>query len=157
MVQSGDIPIWKLKSILETIAMFGPGEYVAEQTAGITRVEDLPQAKLVRRSRNYKRRPCPLCDHSAYRLRTVTRTLHDLGDSITGRPRDIFLTYSQHRCPKCHHYFNADMEDLARPKSHYTHRVAAGCRRRFAVSFGLMAFMARSSGFCSVGYHSKLG
>ena len=48
--------------------MFGPGEYVADQTEGITRVEDLPNPKLVRRSRNYKRRPCPLCEHSAYRL-----------------------------------------------------------------------------------------
>jgi hypothetical protein len=105
--------------------MFGPGEYVAEQTEGITRVEDLPKAKLVRRSRNYKRRPCPLCEHRAYRLRTVTRTLHDLGDSIRGRPRDIVLTYSQHRCPKCNHYFNADMDDLALPKSHYTHRVVS--------------------------------
>ena len=105
--------------------MFGPGEYVADQTEGITRVEDLPKPKLVRRSRNYKRRPCPLCQHSAYRLRTVTRTLHDLGDSLSGRPRDIVLMYSAHRCPKCNHYFNADMDDLALPKSHYTHRVVS--------------------------------
>jgi len=105
--------------------MLGPGEYIADETQGITRVEDLPRPKLIRRSRNYKRRPCPLCQHSAYRLRTVTRTLHDLGDSLTGRPRDIILTYSQHRCPQCNHYFNADMDDLALPKSHYTHRVVS--------------------------------
>ena len=100
--------------------MPGPGEYVADDTQGITRVEDLPKPKLIRRSRNYKRRPCPLCEHSAYRLRIVTRTLHDLGDPLTGRPRDIVLTYSAHRCPQCNHYFNADMDDLALPKSRYT-------------------------------------
>ena len=105
--------------------MFGPGEYVADETQGITRIEDLPKAKIIRRSRSYKRRPCPLCQHSAYRLRRATRTLHDLGDSLSGRPRDIILTHSQHRCPKCNHYFNADMEDLALPKCHYTHRVVS--------------------------------
>ena len=105
--------------------MLGPGEYVADETQGITRVEDLPKPKLIRRSRNYKRRPCPMCEHSAYRLRTVSRTLHDIGDPLTGRPRDIILTYSTHRCPQCNHYFNADMLDLALPKSHYTHRVVS--------------------------------
>ena len=103
--------------------MSGPGEYLAEQ--GITRVEDLPKTKIVKRSRNYKRRPCPLCGHNAYRLRTVTRNLHDMGDPVSGRPRDIIVTYSQHRCPKCNRYFNADMDDLALPKSHYTHRVVS--------------------------------
>jgi hypothetical protein len=33
--------------------------------------------------------------------------------------------YSQHYCCKCKSYFNADMSDLALPKSHYTHRVVA--------------------------------
>ena len=83
--------------------MFGPGDYVADETQGITRVEDLPKAKILRRSRNYKRRPCPRCHRSAYRLRTATRTLHDLGDAVTGRPQDLVVTYSQHRCPKCNH------------------------------------------------------
>ena len=105
--------------------MFGPGKYIAEQTEGIGRVEDLPKAKFVRRSRNYKRRPCPRSEHSAYRLRTVTRTLHDLGNSITRRLLDLLLTHSQHRCPKCNHYFNPDMDDLPLPKSHYTHRVVS--------------------------------
>jgi len=58
--------------MLEVIETPGPGEYVADKTQGITRVEDLPRPKLVRRSRNYKRRPCPICQHSAYRLRTDT-------------------------------------------------------------------------------------
>ena len=103
--------------------MSGPGEYRADRTEGITRVEDLPKAKLVERSRNYLRRPCPQCGRSCYRNRTVERTLHDLGDVVSERPRDIHLTYSQHYCSKCHRYFNVDLWDLAPPKSHYTHRV----------------------------------
>jgi len=103
--------------------MAAPGKYVSDVTEGITRVEDLPPAKVVKRSRNYRRRPCPNCGRSAYRLRTVTRKLHDLGDPISARPREIHLTYSQHRCPGCNTYFNADMDDVALPKSHYTHRV----------------------------------
>jgi hypothetical protein len=103
--------------------MAGPGRYVPDATEGITRVGDLPRAKVVKRSRNYRRRPCPKCGRSAYRLRTVTRKLHDLGDPISGRPRDIHLTYSQHRCLGCNTYFNADMDDVALPNSHYTHRV----------------------------------
>jgi len=103
--------------------MAGPGRYVADTTEGITRVEDLPKAKIIARSRNYPRRSCPRCSRSAYRLRTVVRRLHDLGDTLSGRPRVIELTYSQHRCPGCDLHFNADMDDLALPKSHYTHRV----------------------------------
>ena len=105
--------------------MSGPGEYRADRTEGITRVEDLPQAKSIERSRNYLRRPCPQCGRSCYRNRTVERTLHDLGDLVSERPRDIHLSYSQHYCCKCHCYFNADTSDLAPPKSHYTHRVIA--------------------------------
>ena len=37
--------------------MSGPGEYVADRTEGITRVEDLPKARVVLRNRNYSRRP----------------------------------------------------------------------------------------------------
>ena len=103
--------------------MAGPGKYVPDVTEGITRVEDLPPPKVVERSRNYRRRACPKCGRNAYRLRTATRKLHDLGDPISGRPREIQLTYSQHRCPHCNTYFNADMDDVALPKSHYTHRV----------------------------------
>jgi len=103
--------------------MPGPGRYVPDATEGVTRVEDLPKAKIVRQSRNFRRRRCPECGRSAYRLRTVVRRLHDLGDSVSGRPREIHIRYSQHRCPRCNTYFNADMDDLALPKSHYTHRV----------------------------------
>ena len=66
--------------------MSGPGEYIADQTQGITCVEDLPKPKIIRRSRNYKRRPCPLCEHNAYRLRTVDRKLHELGDTVSAIP-----------------------------------------------------------------------
>ena len=41
--------------------MPGPGEYRADPTVGIGRVEDLPQPKIACRSRNYRRRPCPRC------------------------------------------------------------------------------------------------
>ena len=34
--------------------------------------------------------------------------LHDVGDLIAGRPRDIELVYSQHRCTQCNSFFNAD-------------------------------------------------
>lgn len=103
--------------------MSGPGEYVPDRSEGITRVEELPKPKVVRRSRNYSRRPCPGCARSCYRKRTFERTLHDLGDSVSERPRDLHVIYSQHYCSKCKRYFNVDMSDLALPKSHYTHRV----------------------------------
>ncbi len=88
--------------------MPGPGRYVKDVTEGITRVKDLPRAKIVERSRNYRRRFCPNCGRSGYRLRTVVRKLHDLGDPISGQPREIHVTYSQHRCLGCNTYFNAE-------------------------------------------------
>ena len=103
----------------------GPGEYVADAAEGITRVEDLPPAKIVRQSRSYKRRKCPQCGHGAYRDNVFTRTLHDLGDLTANRPRELELTYSQHCCSQCGTYFNADVTDLAAPNSHYTRRVVA--------------------------------
>ena len=105
--------------------MSGPGEYLPDSTEGITCVEDLPQPVRVKRSRNYSRRPCPKCGRSCYRNRSVERTLHDLGDLVLGRPRDILFTYSQHYCCKCKSFFDVDTSDLALPKSRYTHRVVA--------------------------------
>lgn len=105
--------------------MPGPGFYGPDATEGVTRVEDLPPARIIQRSRNYPSRPCPKCGRKASRLRTVRRTLHDLGDVIGGRPRDLRVTYSQHRCRRCNCYFNADTLDLALPNAHYTHRVVA--------------------------------
>ena len=51
--------------------------------------------------------------------------LHDVGDLIAGKPRDIELVYSQHRCTRCNCFFNADTSDYALPKSRYTHRVVS--------------------------------
>src|SRR4051794_16042736 len=103
--------------------MPGPGEYRPDTTEGIDRVEDLPKAKVRCRSRNYRRRPCPRCGHSSYRDRLARRTLHDLGNPLTGRPSDILVISSQHYCTRCRKDFNADMTDLAEPGSHYTRRV----------------------------------
>ncbi len=103
--------------------MPGPGEYRPDATEGTTRIDDLPRTKVACRSRNYRRRPCPRCGHSSYRDRLARRTLHDLGNPLTGRPRDIVLIYSQHYCSRCRKYFNADMTDLADSGSHYTRRV----------------------------------
>lgn len=105
--------------------MSGPGRYFSDATEGITRPEDLPKAKIIQRSRNFSHRPCPACGRSCFRSRPGKRILHDVGDLVSGRPRDIHLIYSQHRCTCCRMYFNADMSDYALPKSHYTHRVVA--------------------------------
>ncbi len=103
--------------------MPGPGEYRPDPTIGIARPEELPKTKVGVQSRNYRRRPCPHCGRKASRDRLVRRTLHDLGNTLTGRPRDIVLLCSQHYCRHCRKYFNADSSDLADPGSHYTRRV----------------------------------
>jgi hypothetical protein len=109
----------------EGFAVFGPGQYLSDATEGITNPQDLPKAKIVRRSRNFRQRPCPFCDKACFRHGVFTRVLHDLGDLVSGRPRDIHLVYSQHRCSKCRKFFNADTSDHALPKAHYTHRVVS--------------------------------
>jgi len=103
--------------------MPGPGEYVPDATEGITRVEDLPKPQLQRRSRNYAARPCPQCRRRAGRYAVDSRTLHDLGDPRSGRPVDLVVTFSRHRCRRCGCHFTADLSDLALPKCHYTRRV----------------------------------
>jgi predicted RNA-binding Zn-ribbon protein involved in translation (DUF1610 family) len=103
--------------------MLGPGEYVPDVTEGITSVADLPPTREVRRSRNYPSRRCPRCGKRAGRRSIARRTLHDLGDVLAGRPVDLIVTYSKHKCPHCHLRFTADMTDLAVPKCHYTKRV----------------------------------
>ena len=102
--------------------MPGPGEYRPDSSQGITHIEDLPKPKIRCQSRNYRRRPCPRCGRH-YRDRRVRRTLHDLGNPLTGRPRELIVIYSQHYCTRCRKYFNADMTDLAAPGSHSTKRV----------------------------------
>ena len=74
--------------------MPGPGEYCPDLSQGITSIEDLPKPKIRCQSRNYRRRLCPRCGQSAYRDRRVRRTFHDLGNSLTGRQRDMILIYS---------------------------------------------------------------
>ena len=105
--------------------MPGPGEYVPDPTAGITNPKDLPEAKIVRRSRNFKRLACPRCGKACFRNRTCTRVLHDVGDLVTGKPRDIELLYSQHHCTKCKKFFDADTSEYSLPKARYTHRVVS--------------------------------
>ena len=110
---------------LKHTAKLGPGEYLPDPTEGIRRVEDLPKPKLLQQSRNDPHRSCPHCRRSAYRNRIFQRRLHDVGDLVSGRPRLIVLTYSQHYCCACHKYFHAETSDLAPPGGHYTHRVMA--------------------------------
>ena len=103
--------------------MLCPAVYPPDPTLGIADPQMLPAPKVVPRSRNYPHRPCPECGRSCPRERVRTRTLHDLGDPLGGRPRDIRLTYSQHYCTRCHRFFSADMADWAAPRARYTHRV----------------------------------
>lgn len=103
--------------------MDGPGDYIADRTEGITRVEDLPPARTEHRSRDYPHRRCPFCGARARRCGRGRRVLHDLGDVRGGRPLDLHVTYSQHQCSSCRRCFSAEMDDLALPKCHYTHRV----------------------------------
>jgi len=121
--------------------MAGPGEYTPDVTEGITRVEDLPEPKIARSRRSYKRQQCPRCGHWAYRDKVFTRTLHDLGDLAANRPKDLRVTYSQHCCSRCCKYFNVDLSDLAAPNSHYTRRVVA-LAVRLVVEDGLPYRMA---------------
>ena len=99
----------------------GPGQYLPDATEGMVGPQDLPRPIVLQRSRNYRHRRCPGCGHSAYRLRSKTRQLHDLGDPCRGR--ELQLCYSQHHCRTCGRYFNAPMLDLAFAHSQYTHRV----------------------------------
>src|SRR5262245_1586712 len=103
--------------------MVGPGEYVPDVTAGITRVEALPPPRIVRRSRNYPARACPRGGRRAGRYALATRRRHDLGDACSERPRDLLVTLSRHRCRRCGWCFTTDRADLAAPKCLYTRRL----------------------------------
>jgi transposase len=103
--------------------MPGPGDYVPDVTEGVTRSEDLPAPRVERRSRNSAARRCPCCGRRAGRYVRDTRRLHDLGDPRSGRPLDLLVTFSRHRCRRCGRCFANDLSDLAAPKSPYTHRV----------------------------------
>lgn len=105
--------------------MSSPGDYLPDCSAGLTKPEDLPQAKVVRRSRKYPHQACPRCGKRCGRDRVFTRVLPDVGDLVSARPRDIPLGYAQYHCPRCRTYCNADRADSAVPKAHSTHRVVS--------------------------------
>jgi transposase len=113
------------KKAIDRPKKLGPGEYLPDPTESIQRPEDLPQAKVVKQSRNYPHRPCPGCGRAAYRDRVFHRQLHDIGDLVSGRPHEIDLISSQHYCSACRKYFSVDTSDLAPPGGRYTHRVVA--------------------------------
>jgi hypothetical protein len=112
----------------------GPGDY--QPDVAFQRVEDLPRPKIIREDRRQRQTPCPHCGRPAARDRTLTRRLHEVGDLLSGRPREIELTYSQHYCSVCQKYFTVDLSDVAAARSHYTHRVMA-LAVRLAVEDGL--------------------
>ena len=99
----------------------GPGEYVPD--VAFTKPADLPRPKIIKQQRNYVQLPCPHCGTPAARDKVFLRTLHDLGDLVSGRPHELHITYSQHFCRRCAKYFPADLTDLAPRGGHYTHRV----------------------------------
>jgi len=103
--------------------MSGPGEYLPDAT--IANPNPLPKAMVKKRSCNFKRRPCPRCGFSARRHDLRTRTLHHLGDPTSGRPVDVELVCSVHRCCKCKKSFSADTAHIADSHSHYTREVVA--------------------------------
>lgn len=103
--------------------MNGPGEYVPDPTEGITRVEDLPKPKVQHKSRNFPARRCARCGQRAGRYTVASRTLHYLGDLRAGRPIDLVVTFSRHRCLRCGCCFATDLSDLALPKCLYTRRI----------------------------------
>ena len=55
---------------------------------------------------------------------------------VSGRPRDIKLTVSQHHCTRCRKYFLADPSDLALAGARCTRRVVCTAVR-FVVEDGL--------------------
>jgi hypothetical protein len=100
-----------------------PGEYVPSPAEKIIAVEALPKPRIERRSRNFRWRACPRCGKRAGRYLRDERTLHDVGDPRTGRPIDLIVTFSRHRCQHCGCCFAADLSDLALPRCLYTRRL----------------------------------
>ena len=103
--------------------MFGPGEYVPDPPEGIVDVNALPTPIIVPEDYNYEYTPCPRCGQVASRHKSGQRTLHDLGDVSTGRPRDLLVTYSSHYGSNGRKSFHVDLAHVALPGSHYTRRV----------------------------------
>ena len=61
--------------------MSGPGDYLPDPAEKITCPNDLPNPKIVRRSRVRKKCPCPLCKRPARQHLICKRSLRHLGDS----------------------------------------------------------------------------
>jgi transposase len=101
----------------------GPGEYIPD--TAYTRIEDLPKPIVIKEKRIQDIQPCPRCHKPSRREHIYERSLHDIGDLVSGRPRELRIRYSQHYCRACGRAFNIDMTDVAPPASHYTHRVIA--------------------------------
>jgi hypothetical protein len=145
----------------------GPGEYLPSPTLAIKRAEDLPKPINVAESRNYDQQPCPKCKQMASRRQVKHRTLHDIGDLVSGRRRELKVSYSQHYCRACHKHFGVDLTDLAPPKGRYTNRVVVmavqgvqrthGSGGRTAIPRSELPNVARSTGFCAFCYHPELG
>lgn len=121
--------------------MPGPGEYVGDVTEGITRVEDLPQPQVLSCRRSQRRLACPRCGRMAHRVNECERWLHDLGDLLSGRPRQVHLTYSRHHCLGCDTYFHAEVPFWVLPRGRYTWRVVT-LAVRLVVEDGLPFRMA---------------
>ncbi len=122
------------KTSSPVIPKLGPGEYRPD--TAFTKLEDLPKPKRIKQLRNHAVLPCPRCGQPAPRHKVFTRQLHDVGDLVSGRPHELELTYSQHYCPACAKYFNADLSDLVARNGQYTTRVM-GLAIRLVVEDGL--------------------
>jgi transposase len=101
----------------------GPGKYELDPSLKITRIEDLPKAIERTEDRVKDRCACPTCGTMSPRTYTRNRKLYDIGDLTSGRPCQVTVKYSQHRCERCTKYFSVDTHDLAEDKMHYTRRV----------------------------------
>ena len=146
----------------EDVSLWPRKVYVPDVTEGITRVEDLPQPRIKLRSRNFSCRRCPFCGGRGGRWGVASRTVHDLGDPLSGRPIDLHICYSTHRCLACRRSFPADQSDLAPLKSQYTHRVQQTAVR-LVIEDDMPYRMASwhlwrdHRVFSSLGHHPELG
>ncbi len=141
--------------------MPGPGEYRPDPTIGIARPEDLPKTKVGVQSRNYRRRPCPHCGGKAARDRLVRRTLHDLGNTLTGGPATSSYSFPtlllplpqvlqrrRHRPGRPRQPLHPPGRQPGRP---------AGRRGRLALSLCRMGPLARPSRVRPLRHDPKLG
>lgn len=99
------------------------GQYSPDPTEDVLSPADLPEPEIVRKSRNSKKCSCPKCGKKAARHKAQKRVFHDIGNPDTRRPRDVHVTYSQHYCKTCDHYFFQDISGLVAPYSQYSRRV----------------------------------